>query len=27
MRFPAVNPDAIAKTDEEPDEVPWEDAA
>ena len=27
MRFPAVNPDAVAETEEEPDEVPWEDAA
>jgi len=27
MRFPAVNPDAVAEAEEEPDEVPWEDAA
>jgi hypothetical protein len=31
MRFPAVNPDAVAQAeeavDEEPDEVPWEEAA
>ena len=27
MRFPAVNPDAVAETEEEPDEVPWVDAA
>jgi ParB family chromosome partitioning protein len=27
MRFPAVNPDAIAEAEQEPDEVPWEDAA
>jgi ParB family chromosome partitioning protein len=27
MRFPAVNPDAVAGAEEEPDGVPWEDAA
>jgi hypothetical protein len=27
MRFPAVNPDAVAQAEEEPDEVPWEEAA
>jgi ParB family transcriptional regulator, chromosome partitioning protein len=27
MRFPSVNPDAIAEVEEEPDEAPWEDAA
>ena len=27
MRFPAVNPDAVAEAEEEPDEVRWEDAA
>jgi ParB family transcriptional regulator, chromosome partitioning protein len=27
MRFPAVNPDAVAEAEEEPDEAPWEDAA
>jgi ParB family chromosome partitioning protein len=27
MRFPAVNPDAVAEAEQEPDEVPWEDAA
>jgi ParB family chromosome partitioning protein len=27
MRFPAVNPDAVAEAEEERDGVPWEDAA
>jgi ParB family chromosome partitioning protein len=27
MRFPAVDPDARAEPEEEPDEAPWEDAA
>ena len=27
MRFPAVNPDAIAGADEEPAVAPWEEAA
>jgi ParB family transcriptional regulator, chromosome partitioning protein len=27
MRFPAVNPDSVAEAEQEPDEVPWEDAA
>jgi ParB family chromosome partitioning protein len=27
MRFPAVNPDAVAEAEQKPDEVPWEDAA
>jgi hypothetical protein len=27
MRFRAVNPDAVAEAEEEPDEVPWQDAA
>jgi ParB family chromosome partitioning protein len=27
MRFPAVNPDAVVEAEQEPDEVPWEDAA
>ena len=27
MRFPAVNPDAVAEAEEEPDVAPWEDAA
>ena len=27
MRFPAVNPDAVAEMEEELEEVPWEDAA
>jgi ParB family chromosome partitioning protein len=27
MRFPAVNPDTVAEAWQEPDEVPWEDAA
>jgi len=27
MRFPAVNPDAVAEAEVEPEEAPWEDAA
>jgi hypothetical protein len=27
MRFPAIDPDAPAEAEDEPDTAPWEDAA